>query len=311
MKHAESANPRIVKQMAEAPNQPVSLRFIVPDHQITYRFDSYIGMQHELMVRQLNEFIQYLIHDEPPELANTINDLLISDVSAESAIQIASDWLMLNRLPDRLSAQTPVIDRAAGCWHVPIHLVYADGEHGLLGEVDIDIKTGEVTKAPPIDDLLEKARVLSERIVHARHCMARLKAAAEASDEAAFSDALKAMDWSDRPPEDFVHAAESALAVGAYLAARRISEEGARRYPDHAEIGKYARVLAPPKVIDAALPPDPDMKANRTWMKEHTDEYRGKWVALKDGCLLEAANSLEELVELVDDTTGVLMTMAY
>jgi hypothetical protein len=168
LNHAELANPRELKRIAEAPNQPVNLRFIVPDHQIIHRFSSYAAMPKKRRIRRLDEFIRSLNQDEPPELANTVKDLLVSDVSAESAIQIASDWLMLNRLPDRLSAQTPEIDQATGYWRVPLYLVYSGGDHGLVGDVYIDIKTGEVIKATPIDELLERAQDLSERIIHAR-----------------------------------------------------------------------------------------------------------------------------------------------
>jgi hypothetical protein len=166
--HAELANPRMLMRMAEAPDAPVNLRFLCPYHQIIHRFGPYAAMPTRRRVRRLNGFVHDLAQSEPAELANTIRDLLVSDVSAESAIQIASDWLMLNRLPDRLSAQSPEVDSTLNYWHVPIHLVYAGGENGLVGEVNIDIKTGEVIKATPIDELFENARDLGERIVHAR-----------------------------------------------------------------------------------------------------------------------------------------------
>jgi hypothetical protein len=154
--------------MADAPNQPVNLRFIVPDHQIIHSFSSYMAMPEKLRARRLNEFIRYLSQSEPPELASSIKELLVSDLSAESAIQITSDWLMLNQLPDRFSAQKPELDPGASYWRVPVNVVYSGGESGLVGEVDIDIKTGAIKKATPIDELLEKAEEVSERIIHAR-----------------------------------------------------------------------------------------------------------------------------------------------
>jgi hypothetical protein len=168
LNHAELANPRILKRMADAPNQPVNLRFIVPDHQIIHSFSSYIAMPEKLRSRRLKEFIRYLSQSEPPELADSIKELLVSNLSAESAIQITSDWLMLNQLPDRFSAQKPELNTTAAYWRVPVYFVYSGGQHGLVGEVDIDIKTGAIKKATPIDELLEKAEEVSERIIHAR-----------------------------------------------------------------------------------------------------------------------------------------------
>jgi hypothetical protein len=167
LKHAEVANPRILKRIVEAPNQPVNIRFMVPDHQIIHLFSSYVAMSKKLRTKRLDAFIRSLSQNEPPELANMVKDLLVSDVSSESALQIASDWLMLNRLPDRISAQTPEFDQAAGYWRVPLYLVYPGGDHGLVGEVDIHIKTGEVIKSTPIGELLETTLDLSERIIHA------------------------------------------------------------------------------------------------------------------------------------------------
>ena len=43
--------------------------------------------------------------------------------------------------------------------------------------------------------------------------------------------------------------------------------EGAARYPDHAELTKAARVLAPPTVTRAPHPHTANIPANRAWLK--------------------------------------------
>jgi hypothetical protein len=145
-----------------------------------------------------------------------------------------------------------------------------------------------------------------------RECvMARLESAARAGDERAFLNALDGIKWEGRPVADFIRATQLALEAGAHLAARELSAEGAKQYPDNPEIQKYARVLAPPRVISSNLPPDLTLGANRNWLMIHGGEYRGQWIALRHGQLLGVANSLDELVKQVGSTKDVLLTTAY
>jgi hypothetical protein len=143
--------------------------------------------------------------------------------------------------------------------------------------------------------------------------MAALEAAAYAKDERAYLRARKAIDWSKRPPTDFVRAVDLAFLAGAYMAARNLSREGAELYPDHAELQKMAYVLAPPQVIAGNTGPHPDIEANRQWLKANWNQYRGHWVALKDGQLLGVADSLDALVEQIGEirNTGILVTSLW
>lgn len=142
--------------------------------------------------------------------------------------------------------------------------------------------------------------------------MVRLEEAAKAGDQHAFQASLEEIEWRNCPPEDFVRATQLALEIGAHLTARQISAEGAKRYPEDPEILKYARVLAPPKVVSKNVPPDPARRANREWLKAHGGEYRGQWVAIRNGELLGVAESLRKLTEeVVDSKEGVLLTRAY
>jgi hypothetical protein len=141
--------------------------------------------------------------------------------------------------------------------------------------------------------------------------MARLQRATESGDQRAFLIALDEINLNDRSVEDLIRIVRLALETGAYRTARHVSDEGAKCYPENAEIQNYARVLAPPMVISYSLPPDQTLEANRSWLKKHGSEYRGKWVALKDGQLLASADSLDRLAEQVENTKDVLLTTAY
>ncbi len=115
-------------------------------------------------------------------------------------------------------------------------------------------------------------------------------------------------DHQPRSPEDFINRVEEAFRTGAFALARDLSVEGAERYPDHSDLQQYARVLAPPRVVKCNVPPNPSVRANRDWLKEHRQEYQGRWIALRSGELADTANSLDELVGQVGETQGVLLT---
>ena len=50
------------------------------------------------------------------------------------------------------------------------------------------------------------------------------------------------------------------------------------------------------------------VKASGAWLHTHRTAYYGRWVALRDGALMRAADSFEALVAAVGDTTGLLLT---
>ena len=125
--------------------------------------------------------------------------------------------------------------------------------------------------------------------------MTSLEIAAAEGDERAFLRATDQIDWSLRSAGDFVRAVRLALAAGAHMMARILATEGHSLRPEHAELAKMARILAPPRVLRDDLPPDPSVARNQTWMRSQGAKYKGQWVALSDGKLLAAAPSASEL----------------
>jgi Arc/MetJ-type ribon-helix-helix transcriptional regulator len=117
-------------------------------------------------------------------------------------------------------------------------------------------------------------------------------------------------DVSTSTPDDLVHAIRQALEVGEAGRARELALEGAQRYPAHAELHTYARLLAPPttRVVLASPAARASVKANGAWLKAHRTAYHGHWIALRDGALVRVADSFEALVGDLGDTTGLLLT---
>ncbi len=157
--------------------------------------------------------------------------------------------------------------------------------------------------APPFLSVLSESQ--RESVI------ARLEDAAETGDEIAFLSAVKELEGEELSAADFIRVIRLAHAAGAYLAAREFSARGASIHSSDSELQKCARVLAPPKVIGRGLPARPDIKANGAWMKQHGHKYRGQWVAVRNGQLLGAAASLDDLVNELGETKDVLLTIAY
>src|SRR5215217_6707225 len=84
----------------------------------------------------------------------------------------------------------------------------------------------------------EIVRILWEHREQER-AMANLEDAAEAGDKNAFLEILRRIEWQNRPPADFIRAVQLALEAGVHRAARRISAEGAKYYPQDSELQKY------------------------------------------------------------------------
>jgi hypothetical protein len=132
--------------------------------------------------------------------------------------------------------------------------------------------------------------------------------AAELGNEVLFVRALSQINWAHRPASDYVRGVRLALAAGAHLQARSLATQGAQRYPDHVELQKMARILAPPRVVRTGLPADPSLRADRQWLQANRSRYAGRWIALKQGRLLAAGETVSELRAKLGDLRGTLVT---
>ena len=113
--------------------------------------------------------------------------------------------------------------------------------------------------------------------------------------------------------EEFIKAADVEFERGDWNGAWKVAVEGLKYHPDHAELKKYAHILAPPKVTSVDRGGHPEVRANREWMKENRARYRGQWVAIKNGQLLATGNSHDEVIAQVGPikNTGILVTKVY
>lgn len=130
-------------------------------------------------------------------------------------------------------------------------------------------------------------------------------------DPRAFVSLVETVDWSTRRPEELTAAIDLALREERPTLATRLAQLGRELFPHHERIERAARVLAPGSAHSTHLPPAEGLRASRRWLREHADEYRGHWVVIRQGALVGAGPSLEEmetLVDLEEDGASLLVT---
>ncbi len=133
--------------------------------------------------------------------------------------------------------------------------------------------------------------------------LSSLESAAQAQDERTYYSLLEKIDWEQRPAGDYVRAIRSALLIGAFITARSLSMEGMEQHPDDEIIKGYAAWFAPAKarIVERSKASSEQFTADRDWLREHSDSYRGRWVALRSGELLGVADSPKQLIEQIDE----------
>ncbi len=109
------------------------------------------------------------------------------------------------------------------------------------------------------------------------------------------------------PADRYADAVRHALWVGHHILARSLAVEGARRFPEHVQLRKMAHILAPSMPARVGGPADPAVQADMDWLNAHWDEYRGRWVAIRNGKFLGAAKVLDDLVAQIGDIKGMML----
>jgi hypothetical protein len=170
----------------------------------------------------------------------------------------------------------------------------------FIDNVEVSSFTVSVTDSSSAFRYVHQELIQSSEQIRWEH----LEAAAHDGNEAEFIAMAKTIDWEKCNAEGYIKAVKLALSATAYLKARLLATDGAKRYNEDPELQKYALVLAPPKVLPNHTPADPNIRKNRDWLMEHGDEYPGQWVALQGGEFLGAAPTLKELIQKIGDPRG-------
>jgi hypothetical protein len=171
----------------------------------------------------------------------------------------------------------------------------------ILPPVDVDDFTSNRSPFPLRNN---EVRLLASKI-------AQLEQTAKMGNKGAFLKIEGTINWAAALSGEIIQGIQLALAIDAPLTARQLATRGCQHYPDHAELRKYSQVLAPPKKLQKGGKSNTASKSNRDWIMKYGDDYRGQWVALKDGSLLGTAFSLRTLVEQVGKDKDILFTKVF
>ncbi|MBS1253921.1 MAG: hypothetical protein MAG451_02975 [Anaerolineales bacterium] len=153
---------------------------------------------------------------------------------------------------------------------------------------------------------------LMERVDEDGHSVAAilLHEAVSSGSREMFVDAVESIDWASQSPALAKQAVDLALEVGCHLVAAQLAAKGHELFPDDPALERIAHVLAPPKLVRTGLPPVPGLGASMQWLREHQGDYGGKWVVIRNGELLAASDSREELsneLDGLDSLTEILV----
>lgn len=124
-----------------------------------------------------------------------------------------------------------------------------------------------------------------------------------------FVSLAEAIDWTTRRPEELTKAIDLALSVEMTRLAVKLAELGGGLFPDHDRVQRAAKVLAPPVVRQVYPPRAKGLDASMAWFDDHADQYRGLWVAVREGELLGTAQSLAELNPVIGQGEDRLSTI--
>jgi hypothetical protein len=109
----------------------------------------------------------------------------------------------------------------------------------------------------------------------------------------------------DRPPPMTPPPIPPAEHVRRLVEANRVEE--ARRYvderlaPGDTSVEGWANLLRPPRVETSPRRVRGDFGADYAWLREHREAFLDRWVALRDGVLLDVDITLRALVDRLTD----------
>ncbi|MCP4346048.1 MAG: hypothetical protein GY795_11055 [Desulfobacterales bacterium] len=76
-----------------------------------------------------------------------------------------------------------------------------------------------------------------------------------------------------------------------------------------ADLDNWRRALALPRARPGKTATGGSTKADWLWLEKHASEYKGQWVAVKDGILIGNHKNLTELRHILENTGKLKNTM--
>jgi len=103
---------------------------------------------------------------------------------------------------------------------------------------------------------------------------------------------------------DLLGQIEHLLREGRHSAAKELVARAHEFYPKSRRLDKLVRVLSAPRVVDVKVKPKPELALSTAWVSKNAGQYRGKWVVVLDGKLIESAGKLSDLQSVMERLKG-------
>lgn len=134
-----------------------------------------------------------------------------------------------------------------------------------------------------------------------------------AAEGRAFVQRVRSEDWATYAADTFVANIRAAIFYEAVILAKELTTRGVELFPDNARLQRSWRVLVAParvRITPQQGTPPTMRRESMQWIAAHTEEYKGKWVAVRHGLLLGASLTLKALVEtyphIIGDTSTIV-----
>jgi hypothetical protein len=127
-----------------------------------------------------------------------------------------------------------------------------------------------------------------------------LETSARAQACTEFVALVEAVDWAERQPNELLKAIDLSLDLDMNALAISLAQQGGQLFPDNEHMQQMAQMVSPLGIqVDRDGSRHMGIKQSSDWLNTHADEYRGQWVAVREGILIAAAPTLAELEALM------------
>lgn len=104
---------------------------------------------------------------------------------------------------------------------------------------------------------------------------------------------------------------QALLSTGRVEEAFKVARIWSNEYPDDADLARFRELLAPGSAEVTDREPNAGALANREWLAENRLEFRGQWVALRNGSLVGHNSDLDSLLDVVGREEGIVFTKVF
>ena len=146
---------------------------------------------------------------------------------------------------------------------------------------------------------IPRSRATQER----RPSRRALEIAAARDDRRGFTRLAQEMRWDTAQAEDLWRVINLALTLDLAPLAMELAQKGRQIFHDSQQLRQAADVLRPPVVVGRRPAQGDHGQASRAWLAQHSHEYPGQWVAVRDGALLGVSSTLKDLYQQIGPDT--------